>query len=184
MRGAVATSWTAFEREGTDRAVLHRGPAGLSLLTAVLVLVALAVVGTRSAGLEPLTVLSGSMAPAIDRGDLVLVARVPAAEARPGQVITFRSPDGRDRSITHRVMSVRQDPTGRLAFVTKGDANPAPERWTIPVDGTVGRVRATVPYAGFLAQPIAAGAGRGIALGLLTLVAAGTVLWLIWRPSS
>lgn len=181
MRGAVATSWGAFQREGTDR-TLVRSPPALTAATLLLVLAALAIAGMRMAGVEPLTVLSGSMSPSIDRGDLVLVGRAQAHQARVGQVITFRSPDGRDRTVTHRVLAVRAQP-GALAFTTKGDANPAAERWSIPHTGRIGVVRATMPYAGYLVHPFSAGWGRAVMLLVLTLAAAGTALWLIWRPS-
>lgn len=180
MRGTVATAWTAFERDGTDR-LLPRSPVALTLLTVLLVLLAASVAGTRVAGLEPLTVLTGSMRPAIDPGDLVLVSRIRARDARPGQVITFRSPDGRDRTVTHRVVTATPR-AGQIAFVTRGDANDAPELWSTDAAGRIGRVRAVVPRAGYVARPLSEGWSRAMALGLLTLAGACTALWLIWRP--
>lgn len=182
MRGAVATHWAELQHGSTTPAArAPRGQRGLTLLSGVLLATAAAIVLTRLAGLEPLSVLTGSMRPAIDPGDLVLVSRAPATAARPGDVITFASPDGRRRTITHRVVSVTPE-AGELRFVTKGDANPAAERWSIPAGGRVGKVEATVPLAGYVAHPLAAGWTRGVLLGLLTAAGAAAALWLIWRP--
>jgi signal peptidase I len=183
MRGGALTYWNGLQGPRVAPAPVagRRGGLALTALTGALVLAAVAVAATRLAGLEPLTVLSGSMQPAIDRGDLVLVDRAPASTARPGDVVTFASPDGRDRTLTHRVVRVQRR-GGQLAFVTKGDANPVGERWSIPPDGRIGHVRAVVPWAGYAAHPLAAGWSRGVALLALTLAGAAAAMWLIWRP--
>jgi signal peptidase I len=181
MRGAVATYWLDLQR-GAPPAPRPRGGRALTALTALLVLLALLVAGTRVAGLEPLTVLSGSMRPAIAEGDLVLVRRTTAATMRPGQVVTFAAPGRAGRTLTHRVQSVRATSDDRVDVVTKGDANLVPERWSIAPAGRIARVEAVLPKLGYLAHPFSAGWSRGVALALITLAAAGTALWLIWRP--
>ena len=51
---------------------------------------------------RPLTVLSGSMEPALKTGDVIVVQRKAPMGVRPGDIVTFREPGGR-RLITHRV---------------------------------------------------------------------------------
>ena len=76
---------------------------------------------------RPLTVLSGSMEPTLQTGDVVVAKRVEPGDVRIGDVVTYRSPTG--RLVTHRVRALHQ--TGeRFVFVTKGDANNSTERWT------------------------------------------------------
>jgi signal peptidase len=99
----------------------------------------------RVAGLEVLTVLSGSMAPALQPGDVIVDSRIAPATARPGDIVTFRDPHDGTRLITHRVrtVEVRQR---TVRFVTKGDASTDVERWSVARDGTIGRVEYRVPH--------------------------------------
>ena len=100
----------------------------------------LAVVALPNAmGMRSFTVMSGSMEPTIHVGDVVIDKKISPLDARPGDVVTFSDPTGRKRLITHRIRSLRvQGNTVRV--VTKGDANNAVERWTVPADGRIGRV--------------------------------------------
>src|SRR4051812_18252163 len=64
-------------------------------------------------------ILTGSMAPGVRPGDVVVSAPVEPADVSPGQVILFRDPSDKDKLLTHRV--VRRQDGG--SFITKGDAN-------------------------------------------------------------
>ena len=136
----------------------------------------------KAAGYETFTVLSGSMEPAISTGDLVVDARILAKDAQVGDVITFPEPRTK-RLITHRLEHKRID--GSQAHMrTRGDANNAPERWSIPADGQIGRVVASVPKGGY----VAAFANERTAQLLLVVVPAVLLglleLIRIWRPRS
>jgi signal peptidase len=100
-------------------------------------------------GLRTLVVQSGSMAPAIDTGDMVVSKIITPSEASEGDVVTFRDPTRESELITHRVVE-KQDQGGAIAFVTKGDANGATEDWTIERSGTMGKVVFRLPKAGYL----------------------------------
>jgi signal peptidase I len=132
-------------------------------------------------GWQPLIERTGSMAPRIAVGDLVLVQRTPAASMRAGEVITFDDPYVHGRTITHRVKWVRHDPDGHLRIMTRGDANRAPEVWTIAPTGTVGRLRATVPLPSFASSLLDRSHQRGIIMLMMSLLACGLTLWAIWR---
>jgi signal peptidase len=132
-------------------------------------------------GARPLTVLSGSMEPALDTGDVVVVKRISPADALPGEIVTFSDPQDPGKLVTHRVRRVRVD-GGRVTFVTRGDANNVSERWQVSASGEISRVLYRVPelghvlgYArghGFLAILF----GAALALLLVLEVVA------IWRP--
>ncbi len=97
-------------------------------------------------GAKFLSVQTGSMVPAIHKGDLVIDTRVPVRQLAVGDVVTFMNPAHHGQTITHRLVAV---PTGmNQHFVTKGDANPVADP---PIIGSsiVGRVSWHVPYAGF-----------------------------------
>jgi signal peptidase len=131
-------------------------------------------------GWRALTVVSGSMEPALNVGDVVVARQIPAARAQPGQVVTFSDPSRPKKLITHRVRSVSVvDGTAR--FVTRGDANTGVERWTIPADGTVGLVERRVPKIGYVAGY--ARTRTGMLALLLPLLAIATLeLVALWRP--
>jgi signal peptidase len=148
---AIATPIPA-ERAGEQRPLsadartLGRSLGWLGAGAAVAVLVAVAWIvpfGGRS-----LSVMSGSMAPAIETGDVVVSHGVSPLDIRRGDVITFRDPTDAGRLITHRVKEVRIA-GGEAAFVTKGDANNSAERWTIAADGRVGLVAYRLPKLGY-----------------------------------
>lgn len=116
-------------------------------LVAVLAVLALGI-GLRAAGIVPLVAYSGSMAPAIEAGDVVVVRSAVAGELVPGQVATLSDPVS-GRLITHRVASVADEGGGRVAVVTRGDANDASERWVLQSDASVQRMVGRVPDAGY-----------------------------------
>jgi signal peptidase I len=119
-----------------------------SVLLALALLAAVAVAAGAAAGYRSQLVLTGSMRPALEPGDLLVVRSARAAEIRPGQVISFAAPERPGVVMTHRVTSVRPGRDGQLAVHTRGDANPVGERWTIARDGTVGVMIARAPQAG------------------------------------
>jgi signal peptidase len=109
--------------------------------------IAIALLAPFAFGGHPVTVLSGSMEPALGVGDVVVVKRIHPLDARPGDVVTFRDPEHAGRLITHRVRRIhaRGD---NVTFVTRGDANNASERWRIRADGELSRALYRVPEIG------------------------------------
>jgi signal peptidase I len=140
------------------------------------VVVAPSLFGGRS-----LTVMSGSMEPALGVGDVVINSRVSPAEVRVGDIVTFNDPEGTGKLITHRVRQLRiVDGTAKV--VTKGDNTNAVERWDMPATGSLGRVEYHVPLLGFLVFWLH---GPFASLALIVIPAvllAGLELWRIWRP--
>ena len=114
------------------------------------VALALTVVGALSGRWGFVPVLTGSMRPAIQPGDLVLVSPEPLAAVRPGQILDFQPPGERGASVVHRVVSVSQGATGPT-IRTRGDANNVVDPWKAQLGGTTAwRVRAVVPKLGYL----------------------------------
>ena len=77
-------------------------------------------------GYIPLTVLTDSMSPLIDAGDMIFIEEVDIADIKKGDVICFKDPDGDTELLTHRVVT---DPVknekGELVVRTAGDYNVA-----------------------------------------------------------
>jgi signal peptidase I len=158
--------------------MLRAAAAGLAL--GVLTLLALALVGPFAVGARPYSVMSGSMEPAIDTGDAVVVKRIAPSDARLGDVVTFPDPRGSGRLLTHRVRGVQRGAVVR--FVTKGDANHEVERWKVRSDATIGRVLYRVPQAGRAAHLARSPAGRIALVGIPAVLLGLWTLVRIWRP--
>jgi signal peptidase I len=159
---------------------LGRWLAGAIALAALLG--ALAMAGLIFAGYRPTTEHSNSMVPYLHRGDLIFSRPISAGQARVGEVITFDDPYFRGVRLTHRVRSIRHLPHDRLAFITKGDANPGVERWTISADGQVTLLAFRVPDIGRVpllldSHPVYLALAVALALWLL-------VLEFVWGRSS
>lgn len=94
-------------------------------------------------------VLSGSMHPTMDAGDVVFVYETDPATIEAGDVITYvRASD--EIPITHRVIEVVGTGT-EPAFVTKGDANEDIDPGTVAASNVIGVVPAvTLPAVGQL----------------------------------
>lgn len=130
-------------------------------------------------GYRSLTVVSGSMEPTLGVGSVVLDEVISPLDARPGDIVTFQDPL-RPRQLTHRLQKMRVE--GDTAYmVTLGDANDAPERWTVQTDGRIGRVVAHLPKLGYARAALGTRYAR---LGVLgAVMALGTfVLMDLWRP--
>jgi signal peptidase I len=145
--------------------------SAIVLLLAVAVLVA--------TGHRVMIEMSDSMKPAMAAGDAIVTERILARDAKRGDVITFTDPSREGRTVTHRVVSVR-DKGDRLAFHTRGDANGKGERWTIASDGTVGRVLQVVPEAGYVLNWFRQPSVRFACLTLASLLIAALVLARVW----
>ncbi len=132
-------------------------------------------------GGRSLTVMSGSMEPALGVGDVIINSRVSPAEVRVGDIVTFSDPEGTDKLITHRVRQLRIA-EGTAHVVTKGDNTNAVERWDIPANGSLGRVEFRVPLLGFLVFWLHGPLARTGLIVVPALLLAGFELWRIWRP--
>ncbi len=97
---------------------------------------------------ESFVVLTGSMSPLIEPGDVVLVTALDGAEDVPmGRVVAFRAPAPAPRGsevVIHRVVAQRPDGD----FTTAGDANRDTDSAALHRDAVIGRARVLVPWAG------------------------------------
>lgn len=117
------------------------GLAGMFLSTVVLTLAVLASVAPLAPRWSATVVASGSMEPALRRGDVVVYAGRAVDEVGVGSVVVFDS-DG--RSLVHRVDGIAED--GSL--VTKGDANAVRDSGTIDDAELAGAGELVVPWIG------------------------------------
>jgi signal peptidase I len=130
-------------------------------------------------GYQSLTVVSGSMEPTLHVGSVVIDEVISPLDARPGDIVTFKDPL-RPRQLTHRLQRMRVD--GDTAYMTTlGDANDAPEHWTVRTDGHIGRVVAHLPKLGYARAALSTRYARLGVLGAVLALGA-FVLVDMWRP--
>ncbi len=100
-------------------------------------------------------VLSGSMQPSMEPGDVILVDAVDVEAVEPGEIVTFR--ESANTVTTHRVVETVQTDSG-LALRTKGDDNEEPDVGLVRNEELVGRVMSVggtpiaVPYVGHVIE--------------------------------
>lgn len=115
-----------------------------------------------------LIVESGSMEPAIKTGSVVVVK--PVENYGANDIITFE--DGKkDRTTTHRVVDT-EVVSGKVYYITKGDANNAEDSKKVLESKIIGKVLTSVPYAGY----IIAMAKKPIGFVLLVIVPCAMVI--------
>jgi signal peptidase len=158
---------------------LVRGVLGL----AILAFAGLAV-GPHVLGYRTMTMLTASMAPGIEPGDITVVTPIAVSDVTEGMVISYHIPIDDHRVVTHRVVSVERGPAGTVTVQTKGDANEAVDPWKAILRGdTAYQVRAVVPEAGHLIQALRTpGLAPVLLYGAPTLLV-GWLLLSIWRPT-
>ena len=99
-------------------------------------------------GVTPMVVLTDSMYPTIESGDLILCKKAEPAEIKAGDILSFFDPDGNGKSVvTHRVIEIVDGDDGP-AFITKGDANNVADRSMVPAALLVGRYEKRIPGLG------------------------------------
>jgi len=191
ITGHPASARTARDRRprgGVPAGVLHaivRALSTLLVVGAALVLAAMTV-GPRVFHYRTATMLTGSMVPTINPGDVIVDVRESAADIRVGQIITYQIPVEDHRVESHRVIWFRHLPDGAVLFRTKGDANNGADPWTARAGAgqDIWRVRTVLPVVGnvirFLRQP----AAQLALTRLLPILLLGSVLVSIWRRPS
>jgi len=103
-------------------------------------------------GILPLIVLTDSMYPEIESGDLIIDSTIQAAEVKVGDVISFFDPEGNGTSIvTHRVVEITEE-NGQRMFRTRGDNNNTDDKSLVPGDKLVGIYKSRIAGAGNVAM--------------------------------
>lgn len=150
---------------------------GIAVAVALAAAAAIAVVPAL-AGAKAMTVLSGSMAPALPVGSIVVARPVPPAEIVAGDVITYTDRDPASpatRVVTHRVTDVAPGPGGPT-FGTKGDANDAPDAGRVAAADVLGVQWYTVPWVGTVRDSLTTPAGLSYAAGIALLILSAHLL--------
>src|SRR3954471_9991765 len=179
------TSATTTRRAGLARTLLAGTTRWFVRGLVVVAALAFAVlaVGPHVLGYRTMTMLTGSMSPQIDPGDVVISPPLDVQDVTEGMVISYHIPIDDHRVVTHRVVSVEHAADGSTTVQTKGDANEAVDPWKATLQGdTAYQVRAVIPALGHVIQtlrePIVT---KALVYGAPALLA-GWLILSIWRP--
>jgi signal peptidase len=128
----------------------------LPILIINLILIAKSIINTDDVpsvgGYLPLIVLSDSMNPLIESGDMIICRSAGAGEVQVGDVIAFIDPAGDGTSVvSHRVTSINNE-DGELSFRTQGDANNAEDEMSVPEESLLGIYQRDIPGIGNVAM--------------------------------
>lgn len=149
------------------------GLLAVSAVTVAVVLVLCATVLPAVVGWRSVAIVSGSMRPAIDVGDVIVAEPYRGQELQPGCVLVFHDPGG-SGLVSHRLHAVNDDGT----LVTWGDANGEPDSTPIRPESVVGVGRILVPWVG--APSVWAGAHDVGALVLASIAALAVLHMARW----
>lgn len=95
---------------------------------------------------EAFVIVSGSMEPEINNGDILIIKKVNENEIKKGDIITF---DRNGVYITHRVVEI-QEQENTKKFITKGDRNTVNDSDVVLFENIKGVKTARIPFIGML----------------------------------
>ncbi|WP_262364244.1 signal peptidase I [Arthrobacter echini] len=160
-----------------------------SLLGTLLMITAIAAVlffaiGPRFLGYQTATMLTGSMAPEIMPGDVVVTTLQPVSSIAVGDVISYHIPVEDHRVETHRVVEVIRGTDGTTAVRTKGDANDSVDPWTATLEGDhVYEAGVVIPEVGSIIRALRTPVVSQLLVYGVPAVLVGGLLLMIWsRP--
>lgn len=146
--------------------IVYYALVGFIALVAILLIVStLPITGN----FKVLTVISGSMEPTIKIGSVVVVK--PLSDYKIGDVITFGQNTKTTKPTTHRIYDIKIV-GGEPVYITKGDANNAPDSKEIGGKDIIGRVLFSVPFAGYAVDF----AKKPIGFALIIIVPAALII--------
>lgn len=108
-------------------------------------------------GWTPTVVMSGSMLPSVQIGDIIVAQTLNAEQKEElistGHVLLATDPLNPDKLVTHRVVNVIKG----AGFITKGDANATADAAMVPLSNVHGIERLRIPMIGIPIQASRAG---------------------------
>ena len=137
-----------------------------TVIVVICVLCAVFLVGTRLLGYQFFTVLSGSMSPKYEAGDLLLVKECSPEDIKVGDPITFILSKNNDYA-THRVIDIDAE---NSHFYTMGDANDGPDAAPVHFKNLVGKPELCIPLLGYVSNFIQTPPGTYYTIAIIALL--------------
>ncbi|MBE6688785.1 MAG: signal peptidase I [Ruminococcaceae bacterium] len=138
-----------------------------TLIVVIVVVLAVILMGARLLGFRVFNVISGSMAPQYNVGDLIYVKEVKPHEVKVGDPITFVLNENLVVA-THRVVEINSDDS---YFITKGDANNTNDAAPVHFNNLIGVPKFKIPYLGYASDFIQNPPGTYISIAIAAALA-------------
>lgn len=127
------------------------------------------------AGYTPLSVVSDSMSPTFDAGDLIIIRKCDSAELKVGDIVTFHTIIHNEFSLnTHRIAEI-QDSDGIRSYVTKGDNNDIADIHMITDGDIVGQYVMRLPKFGKIVDFLSS------SIGFLLIIVLPLLIFFIYQ---
>ena len=141
-----------------------------SVLVALVVILAIALVGVRVVGIKTYSVVSGSMEPTYSTGSLLYVKSVDSKDLKVGDAITFMLDE--DTVATHRIIEIIPDEedSSVIRFRTQGDANDTADGTPVHYKNIIGKPVFAIPYLGYFAHFVQNPPGLYLAIGFAAIL--------------
>ena len=137
-----------------------------TVLVSIIVLAAIFLMGSRLVGYRIFNIVSGSMEPKYNVGDLIYVKEVDPSSVKVGDVITFVLNE--DLVVaTHRVVRIDAE---KQHFYTKGDANETEDGSPVHFNNLIGIPQFSVPWLGYVSDFIQHSPGMYITIAAVTIL--------------
>lgn len=143
-----------------------------AILVTCVVIFALLLMGARVIGLQVFNVISGSMSPNYNVGDLIYVKTVDPDAVKVDDVITFVLNENLVVA-THRVVAIDKE---NSQFTTKGDANQTQDAAPVHFNNLIGVPVFKIPLLGYVSDFIQHPPGTYIAVGGVAILALAVFL--------
>lgn len=122
------------------------------------------------AGYTPLSVVSDSMAPTFNAGDLIIIRSCDPATLQEGDIITFHTIINNEFALnTHRIAEI-DDQGGARSYVTKGDNNEIADVHMITDGDIVGKFVTRLPKFGRMVEFLSSSTGFLLVIVLPLLI--------------
>ena len=143
-----------------------------TVLVVLMVLCAVFLMGSRILGYQVYTVLTGSMEPEYNVGDLIYVKKVDVNTIKVDDPITFVLNENLTVA-THRVVRIDAE---NQRFYTKGDANQIEDNDPVHFNNVLGVPKFAIPKLGYVSNFIQNPPGMYITIGVGILLIAAVFL--------
>lgn len=94
--------------------------------------------------LKPVVILTGSMQPSINPGDMLIIEKTDIRNLKVGDVIQYKR---KDYSVVHRIVNIVYDK--EIKLILKGDNNNAADKDFVREDQIIGIMKYKIPYIGY-----------------------------------
>lgn len=97
---------------------------------------------------EPIAIVSNSMSPVFNRGDVVILRKVNSIDLNKLKEYDIIVYSIDKQQVVHRIVNIKEE-KGKLYFKTKGDANISPDLKWVNEDQVLGKYEFSIKYIGY-----------------------------------